>query len=141
MPSQGAWPTVLPSHGLPQPAQRPKDPPREADVAPAATNAQMQTMQQTLDQLVQLVSAQRSEQQQLKNEIVQLKSELNNQRLQSANPTPPWATQLETTLAVHFDRQFKKLDEINAPSKTQQVISIIFIQMTIIIDCFKTIDF
>lgn len=98
--------------------QRPKEPvARETD---PGTSAQLQVMQQSLDQLVQLVSAQRAEQQQLKNEIGQLKSEMT--RMQSpATVQPPWIAQMESTLAVYFDRQLKKLDEINSPSKTQHV--------------------
>ena len=83
-------------------------------------SVQFQMMQQTLDQLVQLVSAQRVEQQQLKNEIGQLKAEMT--RMQSpATVQPSWIAQMESTLAVYFDRQLKKLDEINSPVKTQQV--------------------
>ncbi len=87
------------------------------------TNAQLQVMQQTLDQLLQLVSAQRVEQQQLKSEVNQLKSEIT--RMQSpATVQPSWIAQMESTLSVYFDRQLKKLDEINSPSKTQQVLSL-----------------
>ena len=88
--------------------------------ADAGTNAQLQAMQQTLDQLLQLVSAQRAEQQVLKSEVSQLKSEIT--RMQSpATVQPSWIAQMESTLAVYFDRQLKKMDEINSPAKTQQV--------------------
>lgn len=77
-------------------------------------------MQQSLDQLVQLVTAQRAEQQLLKNELSQLKSEIS--RMQSpSNVQPTSIAQIESTLAAYFDRQLKKLDEINSTSKTQQV--------------------
>ncbi|XP_059352148.1 enhancer of mRNA-decapping protein 4-like isoform X3 [Daphnia carinata] len=117
--AQATWPSVLPPLGI-QPLQRPKEPAaRETD---AGSSAQLQMMQQSLDQLVQLVSAQRAEQQQLKNEIAELKSEMT--RMQSpATVQPPWISQMESTLAVYFDRQLKKLDEINSPSKTQQSVS------------------
>jgi hypothetical protein len=117
LPAQAAWPSVLPPLNVQQ-LQRPKEPPvRETD---AGNSAQMQMMQQTLDQLVQLVSAQRAEQQQLKNEIGQLKAEMT--RMHSPEPIqPPWIAQMESTLAVYFDRQTKKLDEVNSPAKTQQV--------------------
>ncbi|KAK4023828.1 hypothetical protein OUZ56_009226 [Daphnia magna] len=117
--AQPTWPSVLPPLGI-QPLQRPKEPvARETD---AGNSAQLQMMQQSLDQLVQLVSAQRAEQQQLKNEIGQLKSEMT--RMQSpATVQPSWIAQMESTLAVYFDRQLKKLDEINSPSKTQQSVS------------------
>lgn len=82
-------------------------------------------MQQSLDQLVQLVSAQRVEQQELRNEITHLKSEIS--RMQSPSMIQPsWISQMESTLAVYFDRQLKKLDEINSPSRIQQVSCIIF---------------
>jgi hypothetical protein len=38
-----------------------------------------------------------------------------------ATVQPSWIAQMESTLAVYFDRQLKKLDEINSPAKTQQV--------------------
>ena len=116
MPAQAAWPSVLPPLNVQQ-LQRPKEPAaRETD----AGNPQLQMMQQTLDQLVQLVSAQRVEQQLLKNEIGQLKAEMT--RMHSPETIqPPWITQMESTLAVYFDRQIKKLDEVNSPAKAQQV--------------------
>ncbi|XP_046460109.1 enhancer of mRNA-decapping protein 4-like isoform X4 [Daphnia pulex] len=119
LPAQAAWPSVLPPLNVQQ-LQRPKEPPvRETD---AGNSAQMQMMQQTLDQLVQLVSAQRAEQQQLKSEIGQLKAEMT--RMHSPEPIqPPWIAQMESTLAVYFDRQTKKLDEVNSPAKTQQSVS------------------
>lgn len=119
---QQNWPSVLPTHSVQQPLRSTKEtmtvvPPRETD---AGTAAQLQLMQQSLDQLVQLVTAQRVEQQQLKSEITQLKSEMT--RIQSPDTVQPsWISQMEATLAVYFDRQLKKLDEINSPSKTQQV--------------------
>lgn len=111
-PQQQSWPTSLPSHNI-QPVQRV---PKEQDIL---LSQQMQTMQQTLNQLVQLVSAQQSEQQQLKNEVGLLRSELNRVE-SSATAQPSWIPQLESTFAGYFDRQQKKLDEVASPTKTQQ---------------------
>ena len=86
----------------------------------AVSSQQLNTMQQTLNQLLQLVTAQQAEQQQLRSEITQLRTELGRVEA-TRNVAPSWISQLESTFAVYFDRQLKKLDEVNSPSKAQQV--------------------
>ena len=90
-------------------------------------------MQQTLNQMLQLMSAQQTEQLKMKSEISQLSSEIN--RIQSAQ-TPDedqkaLSSQLETTLGACFDRQLKKMDDMNSPAKTQQVLLLLFIHFAL----------
>lgn len=102
---------------MPQPPVRPKE-----DVE---LSGQLMTVQQTLNQMLQLMNAQQAEQLKMKSEISQLRSDIN--RLQSVQAPvaqqdqKALSSQLETTLGVCFDRQLKKIDDINSPAKTQQV--------------------
>ena len=67
-----------------------------------------------------MMADQQEEQKKIKHEIMQLRVDLNRiEGGQSAKPS--WAPQLESVVAVNFDRQLKKLEELNSPAKTQQV--------------------
>lgn len=121
MPTQ-AWPAapVVPNHSS-QPPVRSKETSLDVDLSNQLTG-----MQQTLNQMLQLMSVQQTDQLKMKNEITQLRSEVS--RLQSVQSTSSsqqgqqaLSSQLETTLGVCFDRQLKKIDDINSPAKTQQV--------------------
>ena len=58
-----AWPTVLSN-------------PQQRSAVADATAVQLQTMQQSMNQLIQFVTSQKAEQQQMRQEIVQLRAEL-----------------------------------------------------------------
>ena len=113
------WPNVLP----PLVQSRPKEQPARVQDRTDGDLA-LQNIQQTLSQLVNAFSAQQTEYQRLRTEISQLRTDLN--RVESAQTAgtskPQWLPQLEATLTRNFDRQQKKLDEMNAPNKTNQVI-------------------
>ena len=87
-------------------------------------------MQQSMNQLMQLVTSQQAEQQQVRQEIVQLRAELGQRSAESSRAqtqvSDSLIPKLESVLGVHFERQQKKLDEINNPAKTQQVFHLIF---------------
>ena len=112
-----AWPTVLPNH-------------QQRSAVADATAVQLQTMQQSMNQLIQLVTSQQAEQQQMRQEIVQLRAELGQRSAESSRAqtqvSDSLIPKLESVLGVHFERQQKKLDEINNPAKTQQVFHLIF---------------
>ena len=104
------WPTVLPSH-VPK-----EQPAKSRDM----NNVSLTGVQQTLDQLVKMMAAQQADQLQVKNEIKQLRTDFS--RLESVIAAKPaWLPQLESNLALNFDRQLKKLEETNSSAKTQQV--------------------
>ena len=87
-------------------------------------------MQQSMNQLIQFVTSQKAEQQQMRQEIVQLRAELGQRSAESSRAqtqvSDSLIPKLESVLGVHFERQQKKLDEINNPAKTQQVFHLIF---------------
>ena len=116
-----SWPTVLPNHIIQQQQQR-----SAPSSVTETTSIQLQSMQQSMNQLIELMKAQKAEQQKMRDEINQLRTEL-GQSTSSRNAAGVKATadiipQLESTLNGHFERQQKKLDEINNPAKTQQVL-------------------
>ena len=80
----------------------------------------MTAIEQTLNQLVKMVAAQQADQLQIKNEIMQLRTDFG--RINDAQATKPaWVPQLESTMALHSDRQLKKLEETSSSARTQQV--------------------
>ena len=108
-------PSVLPVHDVQQM-------PKEVAVD-TGLNVQLEKLQQSMGQLLQMVSDQGAEQQVLKSEISHLKFEIT--RIQSpATVQPFWIAEMESILAAYFDRQEKQLDEMNSPAKTQQVTTI-----------------
>lgn len=116
------WPTVLPSHVQNRPKEQPPKP-RENEVSLTA-------IQQTLDQLVKMVAAQQADQLQIKNEIQQLRTDFG--RIQDAQSTKPaWVSQLESTMALNFDRQLKKLEETTSSTRSQQVCLVCFAGLSV----------
>ena len=110
------WPNVLPPLVQSRPKEQRVQDRSDGDLA-------LQNIQQTLSQLVNAFSAQQTENQRLRTEVAQLRSDLH--RIESAQTVgtakPQWLPQLEATLTRNFDRQQKKLEEMNAPNKTNQV--------------------
>lgn len=114
------WPTVLPNHVIQQ-HQRPAP---SVTAAADTTSVQLQSMQQSMNQLIELMTTQQAEQQKMRDEINQLRAELSQSTRNAAGvKAADIIPQLESTLNGHFERQQKKLDEINNPTKTQQVLS------------------
>ncbi len=78
-----------------------------------------------------------TEQQQLRAEIVQLRSDVGrveaaaaaaaaaaaqaSQASQASQAKPQWLTGVESALTLGFERQHKKMDEVNGPARAQQV--------------------
>ena len=75
-----------------------------------------------------------TEQQQLRAEIAQLRSDVGRveaaaaaaaaaaaQASQASQAKPQWLTGVESALTLGFERQHKKMDEVNGPARAQQV--------------------
>jgi len=108
------WPTVLPSHV--------QNRPKEQHSKPRENDASLTAIEQTLNQLVKMVAAQQADQLQIKNEIMQLRTDFG--RINDAQATKPaWVPQLESTMALHSDRQLKKLEETSSSARTQQMVN------------------
>ena len=80
----------------------------------------LHNVHQTMQQLVSMFSAQQAQYEQIQLDIRQLRQDVNRiDSCQSAKPA--WIANLESNLSANFDRQHKKLDEVSAASKMQQV--------------------